>query len=80
MVEQPQTRKGHDHSVLVAAVDHRVVADGAAGLGDVAHAAAVRALDVVAEGEERVRAQRHAVDPGEIGRGLLGRQRLGVVS
>ena len=32
MVEQSHVGKRHCHAVLVAAVDHRIIADGAAGL------------------------------------------------
>ena len=65
MVEQPYPGKRHDHTVLVGGLDHVVVADAAARLGDVFDAAFRRALYVVAEGEERVAAQRHAGEPGE---------------
>lgn len=57
VVEQPQTREAHGHLVVVCHLDHVVVPDGAVGLRDVAHARAVRALDVVSKWEERVGAQ-----------------------
>ena len=57
MVEQSQAAKGHGNAVFVAGVNHLLVADGTAGLDNGGHAAAVRALNVVAEGEERVAAQ-----------------------
>ena len=60
-MEQAHAGEGHDHVVQVAGLDDVVVADGAAGLGHVAHAGAVRALDVVAEGEEGIGAQGHPV-------------------
>ena len=56
MVEQAQAAKGHGHAVFIAGVDHLLVADGTAGLDNGGHAAAVRALDVVAKGEERIAA------------------------
>ena len=65
MMEEANVSKRHGDAVLVAHADDVIVADGAAGLSDIAHAAAVRALDVVAEGEERVAAQRHAGEAPE---------------
>ena len=56
MVEQAQAAKGHGNTVLVAGVDHLLIADGTASLDNSCHAAAVRALNIVAEGEERVTA------------------------
>ena len=63
MVEQSHVRKRHRHAVLVTAVDHCIIADGAAGLSNVFHAALVGAFNVVAEWEEGVGAQRHVL-PG----------------
>ena len=84
MVEQPQTVKRHHHAVFVAGHDDVVVADRAARLGDVAHAALVGALDIVAEGEESVGAKRNAALTGESlllffagqGRGTFGKELL----
>ena len=59
MVEKADAGEAHDHVVGVAGCDDVVVADGAAGLCDVFDAAAVCALDIVAEGEEGVGAQGH---------------------
>ena len=56
MVEQAQAAKGHGNTVFVTGVNHLLVSDGAAGLDNGGHAAAVRTLNVVAEGEERVAA------------------------
>jgi hypothetical protein len=56
VVKQPQAAKGHGDAVFIAGVDHLLVADGATGLDNGGYAAAVRALNVVAEGEERVAA------------------------
>ena len=60
MVEQPQAREAHGYAVAVGDLNYVVVADGAARLGHIGHAGAVRALDVVAKGEERIGAQCHA--------------------
>lgn len=57
VMEQADVRHGHRHVVLVGRLDDIVVADGAAGLGDVGHAALVGTLDVVAEGEESIRSR-----------------------
>ena len=62
MVEQAQAAKCHGNAVFVAGVNHLLVADGTAGLDNGGHAAAVRALNVVAEGEKRVAAQANAGD------------------
>ena len=62
MVEQSHPGEAQHHAVAVAGLDHRVVPDGAAGLGHVGHAAAEGPLDVVGEGEEGVAAQGHAPD------------------
>ena len=56
MVEQSDTRKRHSDIVLVAGLDNVVVTDRAAGLRDVLNARFVGSFDIVAEGEERVRA------------------------
>ena len=53
-MEQAHMRHGHGDVVLVTRLDDIVVTDGAAGLGDILHAALVGALDVVAEGEEGI--------------------------
>ena len=60
MVEQPQAAKGHGNTVFVAGVNDLLVTDGTAGLDNGGHAAALRAFNVVAEGEERVTAQANA--------------------
>ena len=57
MVEQADAREGHGNAVLVTGGNDMIVAHAASGLGDVLHAALVCPLDVVAEGEEGVRAQ-----------------------
>ena len=62
VMEQPDAAERHGNAVLVAGVNDLLVPDGAAGLDDGRHAGAAGALDVVAEGEERVRAQADARD------------------
>ena len=52
MVEEADAGKAHDHVVRVTGSDDVVVADGAAGLCHILHAAAISSLDIVAEGEE----------------------------
>ena len=59
-MEQPDAAERHGDAVLVAGVNDLLVADGAAGLDDGRHAGAAGTLDVVAKGEERVRAQADA--------------------
>ena len=77
-MEQPQAAEGHGDAVLVAGVDDLLVADGAAGLHDGGHAGAAGALDVVAEGEEGVRAKADTGHLAEVGLLFLGGQRLGL--
>ena len=54
VMEQADAGEGHRHVVFVAGLDHVVVADRAAGFRDVGDAALSRALNIVAEREERV--------------------------
>ena len=61
-MEQPDAAECHCDAVLVAGVDDLLVADGAAGLDDGRHAGTACALDVVAEGEECIRAEADAGD------------------
>ena len=74
-MEQPQAAEGHGDAVLIAGVDDLLVADGAAGLHDGGHAGAAGALDVVTEGEERIRPQRNAGDMAQVFLLFLGGQR-----
>ena len=60
VVEQARAGEAHHHAQAVRRLNDLIVADGAAGLRHIGHAAAVRPQDVVSEGEERVRAQRNA--------------------
>ena len=69
VVEQTNAGERQDHVVFVAGLDDVVVADGTARLRNILHAAAVRALDVVAEREKGVRTQRYAaqgIQPGAL--------------
>lgn len=61
MVEQADACERHCDVVLVAGIDYVIVTDGAARLRNVLYAAAVCALNVVAEREECVRAEGNAV-------------------
>ena len=76
-MEQPDAAEGHRDVVFIAGVDDLLVADGAAGLNDGGHAGAAGPLDVVAEGEERIRAEGHAGDLAEVGFLFLGGQGAG---
>ena len=60
MMEQTKPTERHGNTVFVAGVNHLLVADGTAGLDNSGNAAAVRALNVIAEGKERVTAQTNA--------------------
>ena len=65
MMEQSQAAKRHGDAVFVTGVNHLLVADGTAGLDNGGHAAAVRAFNVIAEGEKRVAAQTNACNLAE---------------
>ena len=54
MMEQPDSRKGHHHSILITGCDHIVVSNRAAWLCNILHAAFMGALDVVPKREESV--------------------------
>ena len=54
MVEQSHASEGHGDIVFIAGLDHIVITHTATGLGDELHTALMGALDVVAEGEERI--------------------------
>ena len=62
MVEQSHTCERHCDTVLITALDHKVITDRAAGLCDIGDAASVSALDVIAEWEEGIRAYRYTLD------------------
>ena len=61
MMKQPDPRKRHNHMILVAGLNHMVVPDRAAGLGNILYAAFVGPLDIVPKGEEGVGAQGHVI-------------------
>lgn len=67
MMEQAQAGHGHGDIVFIARFDDIVVADRAAGLGDVVDAAAMGPFNVVAKGEEGIAAQGYAVELGDPG-------------
>ena len=56
VVEQSHAREGHGDAILVAGHDDMVVTDRAASLGNEFYTALVGTLNVVAEGEESIRA------------------------
>ena len=78
-MEQPQAAEGHGDAVLVAGINDLLVTDGTAGLHDGGHAGAAGTLDVVAEGEEGIRAQAHAGDLAQVFLLFLGGQRGGLL-
>ena len=67
MMEQAQAGHGHGDVVFIARFDDIVIADGAAGLGDVVDTAAMSPFDVVTKGEESITAQGDAVELGNPG-------------
>jgi hypothetical protein len=60
VVEQADACKAHGHAVRIAGGYYLIVPHGAAGLRHILHAAAVRPLNVVAEGEEGIAAKGYA--------------------
>ena len=59
MMEKTHSRECHNHTVSVAGFDYEVVTDRAAGLCYIGYAAALCSFDVIAKGEECVRANRN---------------------
>ena len=59
MMEQSHAREGHGNAVLVAGHNNMVVANRAASLSNVLYATLVGTLNIVAEGEEGIRAESH---------------------
>lgn len=76
MVEQADARECHRHLKAVAGVDHVIISNRAARLGDILHTAAVRALNIVAKREERIRAKRNAIERFQPRLPLLAGERL----
>ena len=72
-------RKRHGNAILVASVYHMVVADAASGLCDILHTALVSPLDVVTEGEKRIRTERHLCVLSNPCLLFLARERLGLL-
>ena len=79
MMEQAHTGKRHGDIVFVRRLDDVVVTDRAAGFNNVGNAALSRALNIVAEGEERVGADGHAALARDPFLALLCAQRLGAL-
>ena len=65
MMEQSHAGEGHDHVLLIALFDHQIIPDGAAGFCDVLDTGGEGTLDVVAEGEECIAAQRYIAAGGQ---------------
>ena len=57
MMEKTHSGKAHCYIVLVAGVDHVLIAYRAAGFGYIRYAASSRAFNVVSEREERIRSK-----------------------
>ena len=62
MMEETQAGAGHNHAIAVAGLDHQVIPDGAAGLGDVGYTAPASAVDIIREGEEGITTQGDPMD------------------
>ena len=76
-MEKPDPREAHDHPVAIAGFDHLIVPDRAAGFCHVGDSAFFRPLDIVSEGEECIRSERHPIVCGDPGLPLLFRKGLG---
>ena len=79
VVEQSHTGEGHCNASLVTLFDNKIVTNGTAGLCDISNTALFGALDVIAEGEEGIRAEGDAVDRVEVGALLLTREGSGLL-
>ena len=78
-MEQSHAGKGHDHVLLVALFDDQIIADGAAWLSDVLHTGSKGALDIVAEGAERIATQCHIAAGCQPGLLIAFRQSIGLL-
>ena len=67
MVEEAHAGKCHYHAVLISCLDNQIVADRSAGLCDIAYAALCRAVDIIREGEECIRAYRYTAYCSKVG-------------
>ena len=79
MMEQAHASECHGDAILVAGVDNIVIAHRATGLSNKLYATLVGTLNVVAEGEERVRAESHAAVLGDPCLLLFHGQHLGLL-
>lgn len=68
---------GIDHTVLISSLDTLAVHDRTTRSTKVLHATPARAVDVIREGEERIRSTRHALELLKVRLLLLGSQGLG---
>ena len=78
MMEQANASKRHRDAVLVASHDDMVVAHAATSLSDELHTALVGTLNIVAEGEERIRAEGNFCVLGNPGLLFFHSQHLGL--
>ena len=62
VMEQPHTGEGHDDTALVAFLNHQIIPDRAAGLGNVGNTGSAGSLDIVCKGEERIGVQGNTVN------------------
>ena len=60
-MEKTHSCECHSHTVFIRALNNEIVADRSAGLCYVFYTALLSALNIVAEGEERIRSERNSV-------------------
>mmetsp|Transcript_22634 Transcript_22634/g.52742 ORF Transcript_22634/g.52742 Transcript_22634/m.52742 type:complete len:308 (+) Transcript_22634:86-1009(+) len=65
MVEQTESREGHDHAILVGSLDDFGIANAATWLDDVLHASLGRLVKAVAERKEGIGRQGDPLEGGE---------------
>ena len=76
MVEQAHAGEGHCHAPFVALGDDQIIADRAAGLGNIGYAGSGSPLDIIRKGEESIGAKSNALEAGKpllalfLGKGL----------
>mmetsp|Transcript_51986 Transcript_51986/g.144024 ORF Transcript_51986/g.144024 Transcript_51986/m.144024 type:complete len:227 (-) Transcript_51986:1201-1881(-) len=78
VVEEAEAGESHRHAVLVGRRDHLRIGDAAARRHEVLDALLRRHIDRIAEGEEGIRGERHAIEGLEERGLLLGCERLGL--
>ena len=78
VMEKTHAGERHGNAILVGGSDHVVIADGAAGLSDILHAALAGTLHIITKGEECIAAHSHTGLRGDPSLLLLCGQRLGL--